>query len=192
MRVVCEFETGQDLLDRLEELDADIVLLDLMLGDVDGFTLLDAIRRSRKELRVLVVSSCPQEKCVPRLMRLGAAGFLSKSCALETMLEAIREVRRGGRFLSPDPAPEPASTTNGQMTRGPGPPGAGPVHERLSNREFQVFRFLTTGACPTEIATRLRLSIKTVSTYRARIMQKMALHSTAELVLYAVEHDLLA
>jgi len=159
----------------------DIVVLDLTLPGASGLDLLKEIRHDRPELPVLVLSMHPAAQFARRVLAAGASGYLTKDSAPTELVQAIDEVRRGKLFVGsrlPDWARTPADDM-----RAP--------HEQLSDREYQVLRMLGSGKTVSEIATALRLSVKTVSTYRTRLLDKLQMHSNAEVMRYAIENGLM-
>jgi two-component system, NarL family, invasion response regulator UvrY len=158
----------------------DVVLMDIAMPQRDG---LDALRQLKAEfpkLPVLMLSTYPDRQYAVRSLKLGAAGYLNKSADSEQMIEAIRRVAGGRLFVTPSVAELLAGAVGGR--------GDEPLHERLSHREYQVFRLLSQGASVGEIALQLALSPNTVSTYRARILEKTGVRNDVELALYAVRH----
>ncbi|MBX3605549.1 MAG: response regulator transcription factor [Piscinibacter sp.] len=165
----------------------DVVLLDIAMPQRDGLDVLKQLRAEFPKLPVLMLSTYPDRQYAVRSLKLGAAGYLNKSADSEQMIEAIRRVARGRLFVTP----HVAELLAGAM--GAGAHEERPLHERLSHREYQVFRLLSQGASVGEIAAQLSLSPNTVSTYRARILEKTGVRNDVELALYAVRHaDLLA
>jgi DNA-binding NarL/FixJ family response regulator len=158
----------------------DVVLMDIAMPQRDG---LDALRQLKAEfpkLPVLMLSTYPDRQYAVRSLKLGAAGYLNKSADSEQMIEAIRRVAGGRLFVTPSVAELLAGAVGAREDE--------PLHERLSHREYQVFRLLSQGASVGEIATQLSLSSNTVSTYRARILDKTGVRNDVELALYAVRH----
>lgn len=159
----------------------DVVVLDLTLPGASGLDLLKEIRHDRPELPVLVLSMHPAAQFARRVLAAGASGYLTKDSAPTELIQAIDEVRRGKLFVG-SRLPDWARTPTGD-TRAP--------HEQLSDREYQVLRMLGSGRTVSEIATALRLSVKTVSTYRTRLLDKLQMHSNAEVMRYAIENGLM-
>jgi len=158
----------------------DIVVLDLTLPGTSGLDLLKEIRRERPELPVLVLSMHPASQFAKRVLGAGASGYLTKDSAATELVDAIQAIRHGRIYAG------------GQVPPWAKPPvvGAAP-HDRLSDREYQVLRMIGSGNTVSEIAAACGLSVKTVSTYRARLLEKLAMHSNAELMRYAIENRLL-
>lgn len=182
--VVAEAQTGPEVLARVAELRAndglDLVLLDIALPGIDGLDVLQKIKREQPRLPVLMLSTYPEKQYAVRCIKLGASGYLNKSADPDDMLAAVRKVAAGGVFLTPSTA-EALATAVGQ-----GGAQAGP--EALSHREHQVYRLLTQGQTVSEIGAQLGLAPNTVSTYRARILEKTGTKNDVELALYAERH----
>lgn len=160
----------------------DIVLLDVSMPGKNGIDTLKQIKDERPRLPVLVLSMYPEDQYAVRLLKAGAAGYLTKESAPEQLVTAIRAVAAGRRFISPAVAELLAQEINRD--------GEQPLHATLSDREFEIMRLLASGITPTDIAERLKLSVKTVSTYRVRLLAKMQLKNNAELTYYAVKNGL--
>jgi DNA-binding NarL/FixJ family response regulator len=165
-----------------------VVLMDIAMPHRDGLDVLRQIRGEFPRLPVLMLSTYPDKQYAVRSLKLGAAGYLNKSADSETMTDAIRKVAAGGLFITPTVAEQLATTIS--AGRAHGPEAELPLHERLSHREYQVFRLLASGSSVGEIADQLVLSSNTVSTYRARILEKTGARNDVELALYAVRADL--
>jgi len=157
-----------------------VVLLDIAMPDGDGLDVLQALRKGWPTLPVLMLSTYPERQYAVRCIRLGAAGYLNKGADPDDMIAAVRKVAAGGRYVTPVTAEQLA----GALDRDRGRVG----HEALSHREYQVFRLLTTGHNVSEIGARLQLASNTVSTYRARILEKTGTRNDVELALYAERH----
>lgn len=164
----------------------DLVLLDIRLPGRSGVEVLKQIKSEKPGLPVLILSSYPESQYAVRLIRAGAAGYLSKETLAETLVEAVRTVAKGRRYISPEVAELLASNLNRNLDD-----NDGARHDVLSNREYQIFLELASGIRPSDIADRLSVSIKTVATHRARILKKMGMENNAELTLYASRHQLL-
>lgn len=181
IRVVGEAATSEEIFERLDESDPHVLLLDISMPG-PGF--LETMRQLReRELRILVVSMYPEEQFGLRALKAGAAGYLTKERSVDELVDAIRRVHSGRRYLSETLADRLAS----ELANGDGEP-----HEELSEREFQVMQMLGEGMTIGEISERLSLSPKTVSTYRTRILRKLDLRTTADIVRYAVENELVS
>lgn len=179
-----EATTAPEVLDRVRDAtDAwDLVLLDLSMPGGEGLETLNRLRSAAPELPVLVLSMHPEDKLAARLLKAGAEGYLNKEAASEELVVAIRRVLGGKKYVSPDLASRLASDLAGEADGAP--------HEALSDREFQVLCLLGRGRSVSDIADELSLSVKTVSTYRSRLLDKMDMENTAQLIRYAMEHDL--
>lgn len=181
--VTGEASTAAELFRLLAQAAVDVVLLDVsMPGSTLVETLAD-LRGRHPSIKVLVLSVHPEDQWAVRALRAGASGYLTKDRSPEQLVEAIRRVARGGKYVSEALAEKLA----GLVDHG-GPRAA---HERLSDREFEVLRALGSGMAVKDVAEQLNLSAKTISTYRARLLEKMGLASRADLVRYVMEHDLL-
>ncbi len=189
-----EAGNGPDAISRVRAGGIDVVLLDIAMPQRDGLDVLKQLKSQFPKLPVLMLSTYPDRQYAVRCLKLGAAGYLNKSADSEQLIAAIRKVVGGGLFITPGIAEQLASAIGG----GGGGGGAGggdyaaggkPTHELLSHREYQVFRLLATGHSVGEIAEQLVLSGNTVSTYRARILDKTGARNDVELALYAVRQD---
>ena len=183
LTVAAEAASGDEAIRLIRQQDFDVVLLDISMPDKDGIDTLRIIKQVKPELHVLVLSGYPETHYAVNVLRAGANGFLSKNAAPEEMLRAIRIVARGRRYLS-----ETAADLVSEQLKHP---TVQKMHETLSEREFQIFRKLAAGQSPTAIGDELNLSVKTVSTYRFRVLEKMALKTNADLTYYAIKNDLL-
>jgi two-component system invasion response regulator UvrY len=177
---VGEAATAARALHLVRKADWDCALVDIALPGKTGLELLKELRRERPKLPVLILSMFPEEQYAIRMLRAGASAYLNKESAPDQLVNAIRTVLRGEKYLSPQMATYIASHVGAESTR--------PAHEALSDREFTVMRLLATGVAMRDIALQLSLSIKTVSTYRSRILVKLNLKNNAQLVAYAVKN----
>ena len=184
VRVVAEAQTGPEVLAQVAQLQAsaglDLVLLDIALPGIDGLDVLQQLKREHPMLPVLMLSTYPEKQYAVRCIKLGASGYLNKSADPDDMLAAVRKVAAGGVFLTASTAEALAAAV------GQGGAQAGP--EALSHREHQVYRLLTQGRTVSEIGAQLGLAPNTVSTYRARILEKTGTKNDVELALYAERH----
>lgn len=162
--------------------EADVVIVDVTLAGQSGVELLKTLRRDRPELQILVLSMHPERTFAVRLMRAGANGYVPKMIVPEELVRAVRAVGSGRRYITPMVAELLASEAAAEED--------GPLHNRLSERELQVFTRIARGVSPAVMANELGLSVKTVSTYRARILEKMGMRSNAEIAAYAVRNQL--
>jgi len=177
VQVAGEAASGEAALPLVKANDYDVVMLDMSMPGLSGLDLIKRLLAEKPKLRILVLSMHGEQQYAVRALKAGAAGYLSKDSASEVLLGALRKIAAGGRHLG-----EAAAAL---LLAGDKPP-----HEKLSDREFEVMRLLVEGLGPTEIAARLHLSVKTVSTHKTRILEKLELGGTAELVRYALEHRL--
>ena len=160
----------------------DVVVLDITLRGRSGLEVLKEIKRSRPKLPVLILSMHPEDQFAVRLLKAGAAGYLTKESAGDELVGAIKKVVGGGRYISPALAERMASYLTVDVQQAP--------HERLSDREFLILRMFASGKQVSQIAKELSLSVSTVSTYRARILEKMDMKNNAELTRYALQRGL--
>jgi DNA-binding NarL/FixJ family response regulator len=179
---VDEAADGREALAKVKEARYSLVLLDISMPGRGGIEVLREIKSFRPAVPVLILSMHPEEEYAVRAFRVGASGYVAKDTAAEELAGAVRKVLAGGRYVSASLAEKLA----GELT-----PGSDRLpHERLSDREYQVMRMLASGKTVKEIGEELSLSVKTVSTYRSRILEKMRVRNNAELVRYAVENRL--
>ena len=183
MVVAGEACDGFQTIDRVRAGDWDLLLLDMAMPGRSGVDLIKQIKAEKPRLPILVLSMHKESEYAVRSIRAGAAGYLCKDSASEQLLNAIREVAAGGRFIIPDLASDLAFSLIQRDDR--------PLHALLSDREYMILRKLTAGRGISEIAQQLNLSPKTVSTYKARVLQKMEMSSVADLIRYGLKHDLL-
>ena len=165
----------------------DVVLMDIAMPQRDGLDVLRQLKSEFPALPVLMLSTYPDKQYAVRSLKMGAAGYLNKSADSQQMIAAIRKVAGGGLFITPAVAEQLAGSIGAGHARG----AEETLHERLSHREYQVFRLLSAGRSVSEIAEQLVLSSNTVSTYRARILDKTGARNDVELALYAVRADLM-
>ncbi|HQS33372.1 MAG: DNA-binding response regulator [Polaromonas sp. 39-63-203] len=182
MQVVAEAADGTEVMQRVRTLDIDVLMLDLSMPGRSGMELIKLVRAEKPRLRILVLSMHQEMQYAVRAIKSGASGYLTKESAPAQLEQAIRKIAAGGAFISDEVAQ--------QLALGAMPGNAAVPHESLSNREFEVLRLLAGGISVTEIAGQLNLSVKTVSTHKANLMQKMSLANSAELVRYAIRHGL--
>jgi DNA-binding NarL/FixJ family response regulator len=182
IRLAGEAATGQEALQMVRSETCDVLVLDLNMPGISGLEILRVLKRERPDLPVLVLSIHAEDQYAVRCLKAGAAGYLTKESVPEELVKAIRQVVAGGKYVSRGLAESLALGLNDTEDR--------PRHETLSDREFQVLQLMGAGKSLTEIADALSLSVKTVSTYRARILQKLALKSSAEIIQYAIQNRL--
>jgi two-component system invasion response regulator UvrY len=183
MLVAGEATTGQEVLDKVRAEAWDVVILDISMPDRSGLDVLKQLKSERPKLPVLVLSMHSEDQYAVRVLKAGASGYLTKDSAPDELVKAIRKVVSGGRYVSSFLAEKLAFEIGTDSSRLP--------HETLSDREFQVLRLIAAGKSVTEIAAELSLSVKTVSTYRTRMLQKMNLGTNAELIYYAIRNHLI-
>ncbi|HMC16192.1 MAG TPA: response regulator transcription factor [Albitalea sp.] len=165
----------------------DVVLMDIAMPQRDGLDVLRQLKSEFPKMPVLMLSTYPDKQYAVRSLKLGAAGYLNKSADSEQMIGAIRRVAAGGLFITPTVAEQLATSIGAGHAR----EHDQPLHDKLSHREYQVFRLLSVGHSVSEIAEQLSLSSNTVSTYRARILEKTGARNDVELALYAVRSELM-
>jgi len=182
IEVAGEAVDGDEVMARVREGGFDLLLLDMSMPGKSGIELIKWARATRPELVVLVLSMHQEEQYAVRAIRAGASGYVTKESASALLVAAIRKVADGGMYISSGVAEQLAHTLRPQATALP--------HQSLSDREYEVFGLLVTGASVSDIAARLHLSGKTVSTHKARILEKMRMDSVADLVRYSMAHKL--
>jgi DNA-binding NarL/FixJ family response regulator len=183
MQVVAEAATGAEALAAAARGGIDVVLLDISMPDQSGVDVLKRLKRVHPDLPVLILSGYAEQQYALNLLRGGAAGYLNKEAADSELVGAIRTVAQGRRYVSPTLAQQLAADLAGG--------GDKPLHAQLSEREFQIFRRLAAGAGVSQIAADLHLSVKTISTYRTRILEKMNMKANADLTYYAIKNGLI-
>jgi DNA-binding NarL/FixJ family response regulator len=181
--VAGEASTGNEVLDKVVESDYDLLLLDIAMPGLNGLDTLKQLKTLKPRLRVLVLSMYPEDEYAMRAIKAGAAGYLTKAKASRELMEAIKKISLGGNYINASVAEKLLFDTKSETSV--------PLHKTLSDREYQIFNMIVRGMKVSEIAEDLSLSVKTVSTYKVRILNKMEMKSTAELVKYALEHNLL-
>ncbi|MDB5813388.1 MAG: DNA-binding response regulator [Rhodocyclales bacterium] len=182
LEVVAEADGGVKALQVLRNTQCDVVLMDVSMPDRNGIDTLKLVRKEFPRLPVLILSMHPEEQYAVRALRAGAAGYLSKQGAPEQLVTAIRQVAAGKKYVSAAVAEELANVIGEDVER--------PPHEKLSDREYQTLCMISSGKTLTQIAEQLNLSVKTVSVYRARLLEKMKLRNNAELTHYGLKHGL--
>ena len=180
--VVAEAVDGHEVLKTVRQADFDVLLLDISMPGKSGMDLIKQVKSEKPKLRILVLSMHQEQQYAVRAIKAGASGYLTKDSAPAQLVSAIRKVAGGGAFISAEVAE--------QFALGAMPQADRPPHTTLSDREYQVFRLLVSGQTVTDIAKQLTLSVKTVSTHKARLLQKMGMASQTELVRYAISHQL--
>jgi DNA-binding NarL/FixJ family response regulator len=183
IEVAGEAANGQEVLARVSAQDFDVAVLDLSMPGRNGIELIKLVKAEKPKLRILVLSMHSEEQYAVRALKAGASGYLSKESAADELVAAIRRIAGGGAYVTPETAE--------RLALGAAPRAETAAHTLLSDREFQVFRMIARGASVSEIARELSLSVKTISTHKTRIMEKMGLANQSELIRYALEHRLL-
>jgi two-component system invasion response regulator UvrY len=182
MVVVDDASRGQEVLEKVAKNDYDLLLLDIAMPGLSGLETLKLLKGQKPKLRVLILSMYPEEQYAVRAIKAGASGYITKASASEELLEAIRKVSQGGRYISLSIAEKLLFDLEPER----------PPHERLSDREYQVLCMIARGKTVSEIALELFLSVKTVSTHRVHILEKMRMKNNAELTNYAIKHNLVS
>ena len=181
--VVGEAVDGNEVLERLRHDPFDLLLLDLNMPGISGADLITRIKAHRADLPILVLSMHNEPQVAARMLKAGASGYITKDCEPDILLAAIRKVAANGKYIAPDLAERMVFDVTFTALR--------PLHSLLSDRESEVFRLLIAGKSVNGIATQLAISNKTVSTHKVRLMEKMNLSSVADLMRYAMQHDIL-
>ncbi|HYA11401.1 MAG TPA: response regulator transcription factor [Thermodesulfovibrionales bacterium] len=180
--VVAEASTGQEVIDKVGKNDLDLVVLDISMPGRGGMDILKEVKSLKPKLPVLILSMYPEEQYAVRVLKSGASGYLTKESAPVELVKAIRQISQGKKYISPSLAEKLAVDLEVSSDKLP--------HETLSDREYQVMCMIASGKTLKEIADELSLSIKTISTYRSRILEKMNMRTNAELTHYAVKNRL--
>jgi two-component system invasion response regulator UvrY len=181
--VTDEANNGQEVLDKIWKNNYDMVLLDITMPGMTGLEALKQLKNDRPKLPVLILSMHPEEQYAVRVLRAGASGYLTKESAPDELITAIRKISQGRKYITPSLAERLASEFEADSEK--------PLHDILSDREYQVLLMIAAGKTGKHIAKELSLSIKTVSTYRTRIMEKMKMKTNAEVMHYVIKHQLL-
>ena len=182
IKVVAEATNGQDVLDKLRTQHVDVVVLDIAMPGRSGLDILLHLKREQPTLPVLVLSIHPEDQYAVRVLKAGACGYLTKESAPDQLLAAIRKVVIGGKYVSASLAEKLAFDLEADVDK--------PLHEMLSDREYEVLCLIALGKTVKEIADKLSLSVKTISTYRSRILEKMKMKNNAELTHYVIRQGL--
>jgi DNA-binding NarL/FixJ family response regulator len=177
-----EARNSTEALNRVAKENWDVMILDIKMPGRSGMETLRDVKRLRPKLPVLILSMNPEDQFAVRMLKIGAAGYLTKESAAEELVGAIKKVVGGGRYVSPSLAERMASYLTIDVQKAP--------HERLSDREFLVLRMIASGKTVSEIGKELFLSVKTISTYRARLLEKMDMKNNSELTHYAAQNNL--
>ena len=179
---VGEASNGQEVLAKLREDRWDVLVLDISMPGGNGLDVLQEVKHLNPDLPVLVLSVHPEDQYAMRVLKAGASGFMNKDCAPDDLLQAIQKVMAGGKYISPTLAERLAYEISGNHDKKP--------HEILSDREYRVLVMIGSGKSVSEIAVELALSVKTVSTYRARVLEKLNLRNNADLIRYVIDQQL--
>ena len=182
MIVADEASNGQELIAKMEKSEVDVVLLDISMPGRNGIEVLKQLKAERPRASVLILSMYSEEQYAMRALRAGASGYLTKESAPDELIEAIRRVSKGRKYISPSVAEKLAVNLE--------PGTEKPPHEILSDREYQVMCMIASGKTVKEIGDELQLSVKTISTYRSRILEKLDLRNNAALTHYAIQNRL--
>lgn len=180
--VAGEASKGSELLHQVRQRDYDVILLDLTMPGMDGMDVLKQLKIEKPHIPVIILTIHPESQYALRILKAGASGYLTKDSASDELIKAIYKVYGGGKYISPSLAEKIAFALDKDIRRSP--------HETLSDREYQVLLLIGSGKTVSEIAGALKLSVKTVSTYRTRILEKMQMKNNAELIHYAVQNEL--
>jgi len=183
IKVSGEASNASEMFKLLNESIFDLIILDISLPGRSGIEALKQLKQINKNIPVLILSMYPQEQYALRVMRSGAAGYLTKESAPDELITAVKTIARGKRYINTDLAEELANYVNGNKPQ--------LLHSKLTDREYEVMREIVKGKSLTLIAEELSLSVKTISTYRRRTLNKLHLRNNSELIQYAVEYDLL-
>jgi len=182
MAVIDEAANGEEALTKAVKNDYDVILLDIRMPKKDGISVLEEIQKVKPNLPVLMLSMHPEDEFAKETLRKGASGYVTKESAPEELIDAIRKVHSGSRYLSSAFAENLVSNIDLSEQK--------PIHTKLSSREFEVLKLLSSGQTLKQISTTLSLSAKTISSYRMNMMKKMKMKTNAELITYAVKHRL--
>jgi DNA-binding NarL/FixJ family response regulator len=182
IKVLDEAENGKDVIGKIRNMDINLLLLDISMPDIHGIDLLDKVKFERPDLPVLILTMFPEEIYAIRAIKAGASGYVTKESAPDELIDAIHKVASGSKYISPSLAVRLADLVNAK--------GESLPHEALSPREIQVLRLMANGKTISEIAEYLSISVKTVSTHRTHVLEKLELKNNAELIRYALENNM--
>ena len=180
--VAGEAGNAQETLEKVRATDFDLVVLDISMPGMDGIDILKQIKRMKPHLHVLILSMHPEDQYAFRAIKGGASGYLTKDKAADELIEAIRRIATGRKYISPDVAEQLAIDIEKDSDR--------PLHQKLSDREYQVMCLIATGKTVKQIAEELALGVSTISTLRGRILKKFDMKTNTEIAHYAVKHGL--
>ncbi len=181
--VAGEATNGQEVMVQIRGQDFDVAVLDMSMPGRSGIDLIKQVKSEKPKLRILILSMHSEQQYAVRALKAGASGYLTKESAADELVAAIRRIAAGGAYVTPETAERLVLDANRASDA--------PPHTLLSDREFQVFQLIAKGSAVGEIAKQLSLSVKTVSTHKTRVLEKMGLANQAELIRYALEHKLL-
>jgi two-component system invasion response regulator UvrY len=180
--VADEASNGQEVFEKVQNNEYDMVLLDIAMPGTPGLEVLKRLKNEKPKLPVLVLSMYPEEQYAVRVIKAGASGYLTKQSASKELITAIRRISGGRKYITSSIAERLADDVE--------PIAEKPLHDTLSDRELEVYRMIAAGKTTTQIAEELFLSGKTISTYRSRILEKMKMKTNAELIHYAIKHNM--
>jgi two-component system, NarL family, invasion response regulator UvrY len=183
MTVVCEAGTGEEVLEMVSTHELDIVILDIFLPDQSGFEVLEKIKKDHPGLPVLLITAASENVYFLKSMKAGASGFVNKEAPPEELVSAIRNIMRKGNYVSDNQVDNIISNLKKETDK--------PLHSRLSRQEFQVLTLIASGRSLTEIGKELNLNVKTIGTYKARILKKMNMRNNAELLRYCLDEKII-
>ncbi len=183
IEVVAEAENGNEVLERVQELDLDVILMDIEMPEKNGIETLIHLKTSNPNLPIIILSIFAEEQYGLRLIQSGASSYLSKTCPPNQLLEAIHKVANGGKYIT--------SSLGELLVKNMDNEGNKPIHESLSNREYQIFVMIASGKKQKDIASELSISINTVNVHRANILKKLNAKSNSEIIRYALQNDLI-
>ena len=180
--VAGEASNGIELLEKVRHEIYDVIVLDLTMPGMDGIDVLKQLKIEKPRIPVIILTVHPESQYALRILKAGASGYLTKESAPNELIKAVRKVHGGGKYINPSLAEKIAFALDDDAGK--------PPHETLSDREYQVFCLIGSGKTVSQIAEALSLSVKTISTYRTRVLEKMQMHNNAELIHYAIQNDL--
>jgi len=183
INITGEASNGQEVLENIGKQDYDLLLLDIAMPGRDGLEILKEIKMQKPKLPVLILSMFPEEQYALRALKSGASGYLTKDSIPNELVKAVRKILRGGNYVSASFSEKLLTELSSDIKK--------PLHETLSDREYQIMRMIASGKTMNEIADELSLSPKTVYTYRARILEKMGMKNNMELTHYTTKHGLI-
>lgn len=183
LAVAGEAGNAEQILDKIQKTEFDVVILDISMPGRDGIDVLKQLKQMKPGLHFLVLSMYPEDQYAFRAIKAGASGYLTKNVASDELIEAIRRIASGRKYISADVAEQLAIEIEQGSER--------PLHQKLSDREYQVMCMIASGKTVTEIADELLLSVSSISTMRTRILKKFGMKTSAEITHYAIKHDLM-